>query len=202
MRLFPLLISLMMLTPAQAGVYLTFHRPNSSGPSAREQAANQARQRVLQAQVAYRQAYARTLANHPMDFELRQARQSLTRAYRQLSDARAQIITHLRQNPRYRLIEQTLIEQEFALVKEQDPEKRFEQAQQLLRLRAEKSRMETDAISDSIEVSVAQSAVQSARNELLAVEKMYQWHLAQADTLSAARSHLQSARQELVSIGD
>lgn len=202
MRLIPFFIGLALLTPAQAGVYLTFHRPASSGPSAREQSANQARQRILQAQIAYRQAYAQTLVNHPMDVELRQARISLTKAYRQLADARAQIITQLRQNPQYRHLELDLIEQESALAKEQDPDKRLEQAQQLLKLRAEKSSMETSVMAESVEVSVAQSAVQSAKNELQAVEKMYQWHLAQADTLSAARSQLQSARQELAAIGD
>lgn len=202
MRLIPFFIGLALLTPAQAGIYLTFHRPASSGPSAREQSANQARQRILQAQIAYRQAYAQTLVNHPMDVELRQARLSLTKAYRQLADARAQIITQLRQNPQYRRLELDLIEQESALAKEKDSDKRLEQAQQLLKLRAEKSSMETSAMADSVEVSVAQSAVQSAKNELQAVEKMYQWHLAQADTLSAARSQLQSARQELATIGD
>lgn len=204
MRLLSLhvLIILATVTSSHAGVYLTITRSGSSGPSAREQAATDARRQIEAAQAEYRREFARVLADHPMGFDLRQARVALARAQNRLNDARSAAITEVRSTPEYRRVDLLIFEQEQKLRRENETEKRVEMAGELLRLRTQRTGLESQALEGNIDVTLALAGVQSAKNELEGVEKMYRWHLMQADTLSAARSRLDAARGQLASLGD
>jgi division protein CdvB (Snf7/Vps24/ESCRT-III family) len=202
MRLLPLILVLVAVTSAEAGVYLTITRSGSSGPSAREQAAAEARRQIDQAQAEYRRAYAKVVADHPMSFDLRQARLALARAYSRLNDVRSGLIAELRSDAAYRKADLLVLEREQQLRREKDPEKRIELAEDLLRLRTHRTELETEAFAGNVDLTVALAGVQSAKNELEAVEKMYRWHLTQSDQLSAARSRLDSARDQLAGVGN
>ena len=202
MRLLTNIIVLTAVSTSQAGVYLTITRPSSPGPSAREQAATDARRQIEAAQAEYRREFAKVLADHPMSFELRQARIALAKAYNRLNDARSAVVAQLRSDPAYRRVDLMIAEQEQKLRREQDATKRVAMAEELLRLRGERTAMESAAQAENTEVTFARGSVQSAMNELQNVEKMYRWHLMQSDPLSAARSRLDTARDQLASLGD
>jgi hypothetical protein len=181
---------------------MTITRPSSSGPSARERAAAEAKRQIDQARAEYRRQFAKVLADHPMSFELHQARLTLAKAHTRLSDVRSEVIAELRSNPDYRRADLLIIEQEQRLRQEKDIEKRLEMAAELLRLRTQRTELESRAFADNVSVTIALAGVQSARNELEGVEKMFQWHLRQADQLSAARSRLDAARDQLAGVGN
>ncbi len=202
MRLLSLILVLVTVSASQAGVYLTITRSSSPGPSAREQAASDARRQIEMAQAEFRREFAKVLADHPMSFELRQARIALAKAHSRLNDARSAVVAQLRSDPAYRRLDLLIVEREHKLRRETDTQKRIEMAEELLRLRGQRTELESRAQSENGDVSFARAAVQSAMNELQGVEKMHRWHMMQSDQLSAARSRLDTAREQLASIGD
>lgn len=203
MRLLAIFIlGLCTLVPvSQAGVYLSINRPSSTGPSAREQAAIEARKRIDAASNDFRRTYTQILLDHPMQSDMRDARAQLARARQQLSDARAEVIDQLRQTSQYRAVSVDIMMLESQLSDEKDEQKRFALAHRLLDLRTKRSAIQEEAMSGNVSITVAQAGVQQAMNQLRNAEQMYRWHITQDQAFAQARQRLDQARQQLADVG-
>jgi hypothetical protein len=203
MRLLTIIIlGLGTLVPvSRAGVYLSINRPSNPGPSAREQAAIEARKRIDAASSEFRRAYTQIILDHPMQSEMRDARAQLARARQHLSDTRAEVINQLLQTPDYRAISVDIMMLESKLSDEKDDQKRIGLAHRLLDLRSQRSALQQQAMSENVSITVAMAGVQQAMNALRNAEETYRWHITQNESFAVARQRLDQAREQLADIG-
>ncbi len=189
------------VSQTNGGVYLTFTRPADPGPSARMQAAMEARRQINLAMADFNRAYTVALLNHPMEWELKSARLDLAKARARYADAQMSVKQELSKQPEHRRVSIQILTLEEKLRSEKQLDQRADIALQLLDLRSRRSAIESDAFAADSTLSATLTAMQQAMSQLTQVEKMYQWQLTKDDSLLAAKSKLDAARAQLASAG-
>lgn len=201
MRFSPVVIIVTLLLVAQgasAGVYLTIvRRPERSGPSAREVAANEARRQVRLAETQLTRAYTAASLGHPIATQLRQARIELAQASIEHEELRQQLIRKFSESTEIRQLNQQIRDHSDALYREKDEPKRFALARQLLEVRTARSRLIAAHLAEDVDLTIAQADVQERMNKVRALELEYQSAILADDRFYAARQQLESARRQL-----